>query len=389
MLSIWGRAMHALIPDFQWPVPRLLAALWLIFAALTVHAGSPVSSTPAAAPTQPQAFRWGLVAYHVALPGYELTPADIDRMADLGVGWLSIDLAWARIQATRDGPMAFSYFDPLIDAANRRGLKVIGKLGGGYNGNRPIAPPWTRHLDETAYLAALNDYAQATTAHFAGRIPSFAIENEFNIPNVHTLIGWRVGIWTPEFMDQVMQTLAGAVRHQAPQAEIMISITPLAFFEAGIARMNQLIDYDIVGVHTYPVGFIPDLSLASNLKDQIARAHSASEGRPVVILETGMHTETSPWTEQLQADYLGAISQSAQEGGARGIFFYQYLDNPEEAGREAHFGLVRADRSPKLAWERYRRIIANSSGNLEQIKQQPDQTPLSSEKSAGPERNQP
>ncbi|MES1993497.1 MAG: hypothetical protein V4457_07895 [Pseudomonadota bacterium] len=383
--------MHTLIPDFQWPrVRRLLAAFWLGLAALTVHADPSDSPSPVASPTQPQAFRWGLVAYHVALPGYDLTPADIDRMADLGIGWLSIDLAWTRIQREPQGPMDFSYFDILIDAANRRGLKVVGKLGAGYNGNRPIAPPWTRHLGETAYLAALNDYAQATAKHFAGRIASFALENEFNIPNVHTLIGWRVGIWTSDFMDQVMQTLAHAVQTQAPDAEVIISITPLAGFESGIERMNKLIDYDVVGVHTYPVGFVPDLALAENIKSQIARARRASEGRPVIILETGMHTETPPWTEALQADYLQAISKGTREGGAAGIFFYQYLDNPEESGREGHFGLLRADHSPKPAWERYRQIIAASSSDLERrLKQRLDQTLPSSEKSLGPERNQP
>lgn len=368
--------MHTLIPRFQWPrVRQLLATFWLGLAALTVHADPPDAPSPMALPTQPQAFRWGLVAYHIALPGYELTPADIDRMADLGIGWLSIDLAWARIQATRNGPMDFSHFDTLIDAANRRGLKVVGKIGGGYNGNRPIAPPWTRHLNETAYLAALKRYAETTTQHFAGRIPGFALENEFNIPNVHTLIGWRVGIWTPDFMDQVMQTLAHAVQTHAPDAEIIISITPLAGFESGIERMNKLIDYDVVGVHTYPVGFVPDLALAENIKSQIARARHASEGRPVIILETGMHTETPPWTEALQADYIQAISKATREGGAAGIFFYQYLDNPEESGREGHFGLLQADHSPKLAWERYREIIAQALDSLTDEKPQQDQTP--------------
>lgn len=368
--------MHTLIPGFQWPrVRQILAVFWLGLAALTVHADPTDTPSTMAPPTQSLAFRWGLVAYHVALPGYELTPADIDRMADLGIGWLSIDLAWARIQAARDGPMDFSYFDTLINAANRRGLKVVGKLGAGYNGNRPIAPPWTRHLGETAYLAALNDYAQATAEHFAGRIPSFALENEFNIPNVHALIGWRVGIWTPAFMDQVMQTLAHAVQTHASDAEIIISITPLAGFESGIDRMNKLIDYDVVGVHTYPVGFVPDLALAENIKSQIAHARRASKGRPVIILETGMHTENPPWTEALQADYIQAISKATREGGAAGIFFYQYLDNPEESGREGHFGLLRADQSPKPAWERYRAIIAQALDGLTDEKQQQDQTP--------------
>ena len=334
---------------------RLIIAACMVLALSGMHASSaqpnPDSSFSA------EDFRWGLVAYHVALPGYALTPTDIDRMADAGIGWLSIDLAWFAIQPTPEAALDFSALDPIIDAARRRGLKIVGKLGAGYNGNRPIAPPWTRNLDEDAYLAALGTYADATVRHFAGRIQSFALENEFNIPNVHALIGWRAGVWTPEFMDRVMQVLAGAVHREAPGAEVMISITPLVAFESGIERMNRLIDYDSIGVHTYPVGFIPDLSLTDNIKDQIARAQRAGEGRPVVILETGLHTEAPPWTERFQADYLEAVSEVSREAGAKGIFFYQYLDNPEEAGREAHFGLLRPDRSPKEAWSRYQSII--------------------------------
>ena len=333
---------------------------WLILAACMALAWAVVPAKAQPIPDSSHSsrdFRWGLVAYHVALPGYALTPADIDRMADAGIGWLSIDLAWFAIQPTQEAALDFSALDPIIDAANRRGLKVVGKLGAGYNGNRPIAPPWTRDLDEAQYLAALGAYAEATARHFAGRIHSFALENEFNIPNVHALIGWRVGVWTPEFMDRVMQVLAGAVHREAPGAEVMISITPLAVFESGIERMNRLIDYDTIGVHTYPVGFIPDLSLTDRIKDQIARARRAGEGRPVIILETGLHTEAPPWTERLQADYLEAVSKASREAGAKGIFFYQYLDNPEEAGREAHFGLLRPDRSPKEAWSRYQSLI--------------------------------
>ncbi|HXF09123.1 MAG TPA: hypothetical protein VNK45_11515 [Candidatus Acidoferrales bacterium] len=331
----------------------IAACLCLTWAATQTSPAQPAPDGPRSS----RDFRWGLVAYHIALPGYALTPADIDRMADAGIGWLSIDLAWYVIQPTPEAALDFSALDPIIDAAHHRGLKIVGKLGAGYNGNRPIAPPWTRDLDEDAYLAALGRYADATVRHFADRIQSFALENEFNIPNVHALIGWRVGVWTPEFMDRVMQVLAGAVHREAPGAEVMISITPLAVFEPSIERMNRLINYDSIGVHTYPVGFIPDLRLTDRIKDQIARARRAGEGRPVIILETGLHTEAPPWTERLQADYLEAVSKASREAGAKGIFFYQYLDNPEEAGREAHFGLLRPDRSPKEAWLRYRSLI--------------------------------
>ncbi|HBG50918.1 MAG TPA: hypothetical protein DDW89_03795 [Gammaproteobacteria bacterium] len=324
------------------------------------HASLGVDSqrlTPAGDAAEPP-FRWGLVAYHVDLPGYELTLSDIDRMADAGIRWLSIDLAWSRIQPDPQSPFDFAFFDLLVDAARQRGLAVVGKIGAGYNGNRPIAPAWTRNLDEADYLAALEDYAEATTRHFADRIHSFAVENEFNIPNVHSLIGWRVGVWTPDFMNRVMQTLAHAVHTQAPGAELIISVTPLAFFESGIERMNRLIDYDVVGIHTYPAGFVPDLALVDSIKGQIARARQASGGRPILILETGMHTEKPPWTETLQADYLEAVSQASRQAGAIGIFFYQYLDNRNEAGRERYFGLVTSDRTPKAAWQRYRSLIA-------------------------------
>jgi len=139
------------------------ACLCLTWAATQTSQAQPAPDGPRSS----RDFRWGLVAYHVALPGYALTPADIDRMADAGIGWLSIDLAWNAVQPTPGAALDFSTLDPIIDAAHRRGLKVVGKLGAGYNGNRPIAPPWTRDLDEARYLAALCAYAEATARHFS------------------------------------------------------------------------------------------------------------------------------------------------------------------------------------------------------------------------------
>ncbi|MDY6941488.1 MAG: beta-galactosidase [Pseudomonadota bacterium] len=314
-----------------------------------------VSPTPQA----PADFRWGLVAYHVAFPSYDLRPEDFALIAANGIGWLSVDFAWAKIEPIQNGGYDFSYFDMIVAEAERHGIEVMAKLGSGYNGNRPIAPAWTRTLEPGAYISELKDYTEATVSRYRDHIKSWSLENELNIPNVHTVIGWRNGIWLPSHIDQIMVTLSETVRALDPTAEIVISVTPLTNYERSIERMSQLIDYDTVGVHTYPAGFIPEPGLAKNVIGQIERAQQASGGREVIILETGFHTEGGDWNVHAQAEYIEAMTRATIRAGAKGIFFYQLLDSPEETGRERFFGLLTAEREPKPGWYRYGSVIEN------------------------------
>jgi len=85
--------------------PTHRARAWLGLGLLSLTLTQPVlaaSTCPNPMPIKaPADFMWGLVAYHVPLSGYELNPADFQKMAANGIKWISVDFAWKRIEPTQ------------------------------------------------------------------------------------------------------------------------------------------------------------------------------------------------------------------------------------------------------------------------------------------------
>lgn len=160
---------------------------------------------------------YGVVAYHVPLPGYELHAADFACMAGNGLGWVEMDYAWRLIEP-QPGVFDFSYYDAITQAARAHGLHILAKLGNGYNGNRATVPDWTVNLSPAAYLQALEGYGRAVLERYAHAIAAYALENEANIAAMHTRLGWRVGEWPQERVMAIWKSLGDLVRRFAPQS---------------------------------------------------------------------------------------------------------------------------------------------------------------------------
>ncbi|MDY6942896.1 MAG: beta-galactosidase [Pseudomonadota bacterium] len=311
-------------------------------------------------------FKWGLVAYHVNFPGYELYPDDFLRIAGNGIQWIRIDFAWGRLEPTRDAPFDFTYFDMVVQEARKNGLRIVGTLGTGYNTlQRPVAPLWTQALSGGDYARKIAQYADAVVERYAADVDAWALENEQHLALIHVLTRWRFRLFRPEINDRIMLALSDAVQEYDPTAEAILTVSA-AGFEPFVRRMEGLIQFDSIGLYTYPVSFVPFVVEPDGFDEQIANeialVKSVADGRDVILLETGYQTPTPGLgrTESLQARYIESIARSAVDGGAQGLFIYQYLDNPDEwLPREEAFGLVRADgeRTPKPAWIRYGEVI--------------------------------
>ncbi|MDY6944017.1 MAG: beta-galactosidase [Pseudomonadota bacterium] len=326
-------------------------------------------TAPLRAAQAPNDFQWGLVAYHVNFPGYELYPEDFKTIAANGIEWVRIDFAWGRLEPTRGVDFEFEYFDMLVREARANGLRILGTLGNGYNTlQRPVAPLWTRWLTGSQYVNELRDYANATVQRYAADVDAWGLENELHIAAGHVLLRWRFKVWRPAINDEIMVVLSNAVRTHDQQggAEMILTAAPIPGWQAFLREMATLIDYDAVGLFTYPAFTSPDPSGFDDLvAEQIAQAREASGGKPVIVMETGYQTPTPGprRTEEKQAEYVVAMTQASIKAGATGIYFYQYLDNDDEwLPREEAFGLLNNDRTPKLAWERYGDVIRQNGG---------------------------
>jgi len=354
--------------------PRLWLGL-LSLLGLTLVVPAHATTLCPATESAPADFQWGLVAYHVNFPGYELQADDLARMAQNGIQWIRVDFAWGRIEPEQGGDFDFSYFDALVAAAKENGIRIAGTLGNGYNTRvRPVAPLWTHRLNGPQYVAALGRYADAVVARYAEDVDTWGLENELHIATLHVLLQWRHRPYPPQINQEILRTLSQAVELHDPNAQIVLTLTPsFPGWQRFLSQSTQGFRFDAVGLYTYPSfnAGAPPVGFESQIARQIAEAREVSGDKDVLIFETGYQTPPDkPRTPEdegsllrdHQATYIETMARSAIDGGATGVYFYQYLDNPDELlPREEVFGLVEADRTPKPAWTRYGEIIGACS----------------------------
>lgn len=335
-----------------------------------ISPGYAATSCPAAG-TVPPDFQWGLVAYHVNFPGYELQPEDLERMAQNGIQWIRIDFAWGRIEPEQGALFDFSYFDMLVEAAHANGIRIAGTLGNGYNTRvRPVSPLWTQKMIGPHYVAALARYADAVVERYADDVDVWALENELHIAFIHVVLQWREGLFPPIINREILRTLSQAVERHDPDSEIVLTISPgFPGWQRYLRESAEHFRFDTVGLYSYPSfnAGAPAVGFEDLIATQISDARQASGGKDVMIFETGYQTPPDdPQTpedegaqlRENQATYIETMVRSAIDGGAKGVYFYQYLDNPDELiPREEVFGLMEPDRTPKPAWTRYGNII--------------------------------
>lgn len=307
-------------------------------------------------------FMFGLVAYHIPFDSYALYAGDFERIAENGIGWLSIDFAWRLIEPS-NGQWDFSYYDFVVDEADRNGLGIVAKIGNGYNGDRPVVPEWTKDLSDDGYCSEVAEYAREVVNRYKGRIRFYAIENEANIYAIHKVSGWREGRWSRARIFNIWENLSKAVRGTDSEAAIVLSLSPSLNWKDWLSEAVERVDFDITGIQPYPCLLNSDPALASNTADTIKEARSY--GKDVIVLETGYHTNNR--SEEDQVRYIENMCDACIDAGAIGVFFYEYLDGPEEKeGQEQRFGLVKNDgtpesRIPKPAWSAYGQYIKSHS----------------------------
>jgi hypothetical protein len=163
----------------------------------------------------------------------------------------------------------------------------------------------------------------------------------------------------PAVVQAYMPKLAEAVRGQAPG----VPVVGPSFVDPGLSRARLPPDLPgLVNGHPYPGGGPPEPALG----DELRRSPPGSVRRGIVFTETGYHNALAstggqpPASEQAAAIYLPRLLVTAFGAGVRRTFLYELLDevaDPAGANSEWHFGLVRADLSPKPAFTAIRTLI--------------------------------
>ena len=118
------------------------------------------------------------------------------------------------------------------------------------------------------------------------------------------------------------------------------------------------VEVDFLGVHTYPQweGKKIEEALPYTIEN-IAAVRAALPDKPIVVLEAGWATVASEFGERAneadQARYFSELRDWARANSTT-VFWFEAFDEPwkgdpdDPLGAEKHWGLFRADRSPKL-----------------------------------------
>lgn len=341
---------------------------------LLVLAAEPRAATPAAVAGSATAH--GGVAPDGSFPF--LPPEQLNRQMDLiaasGARWVRLGVVWSVVEQQR-GAFDWSSSDRVIDSASRHGLHVLGLITytpswASGSGDDKVAP-----RDPTDIRA----FARAAATRYAPRgVHAWEVWNE---PNISATWAPRPD---PVAYSQLLGTVATQVRAvdasativsgglaPAPDAADGTTVGPATFLRRMYAS-GAAGSFTAVGLHPYSFPFLPlqagTSSFNAFLRASVLRSIMVENGnsdKQIWFTEFGAPTGSSQdaVSEQVQADSLvAAYSQVERWSWAGPLFCYTLRDSGTDGrDREQNFGLLRADYSPKPAWDVFRRLMLPAS----------------------------
>lgn len=225
-------------------------------------------------------------------------------------------------------------------------------------------------IGKEAYLGHILLYTAAAARRYQkGKfsVKFWNTENELNWAYVHVSeAGWRKGeSWKDqEFLTKLLATLDKGIHLGNPKAQTTMNINIHdPGWEKDLIAWRDLMD--VIGLGAYPNYLFSKPVLGRMVGNAVTSAAALSEGKPVVVMETGYPTgpETRGWGETQQVEFIREAIRSAREAGAAGFFYFR-LDDAKETTMtkkvqevESHWGLVDAKGRRKPAFFVYQEFI--------------------------------
>ncbi|GAB4245039.1 MAG: hypothetical protein OHK005_10140 [Candidatus Methylacidiphilales bacterium] len=223
-----------------------------------------------------------------------------------------------------------------MDLAREKGLRVI------------ITVPWQNRVlflndgkARRTIRRSVRDAARAHPGHPA--LMGFYVDNE--IPA--DLVRWYGARRVETFLDSLAQIV---------KSEDDGALVAYANFPPTEYLLPKFVDF-----YSYNV-YLHDPEVLSNY---LARLQNLAEDKPLVLGEFGM--DTFRHSEEEQARLLEAHYSAVFRAGAAGTIIFAWTDEWFTNGIEVEdwaFGLVRRDRTPKLAYERIQSKIIPLGGSV-------------------------
>jgi GT2 family glycosyltransferase len=229
--------------------------------------------------------------------------------------------------------LARVYYVPpkwFVDACAEAGIRLL------------ITIPWAEHIEflkdrkvRKEVVRAIRDGVSTHSGHPA--IFGYLVGNE--IPS--TMVRWIGAREVTEFVEE----LVNVAREADPKALISYASYPPTEY-----LLPQNVDFFTFNVY---------LHRREDFERYLARLQNLSDDRPLVMGEFGMDTIRHP--EEEQAEMLKWHIESVVRGGLAGTILYAWTDEWYRGGMDIMdwaFGLVRRDRTPKVALGVVRELFA-------------------------------
>lgn len=256
----------------------------------------------------------------------QLLPAQANRAADLGIGWVMLDFTWNTMEAnctiaTRPACRQWSVWHDQVARARQNGLQVLAEVGGtpGWaNGGK--TPAWIPADLQTWY-----DFLFAVVSEFKGDIKYWKFWNEPDLGQF--LQPGGKAFWIS--YDAIARTAHSAIKAADPTAMIVgPDLSSNALFQRP-ETFRQIVNgyewmFDVISVHYYRER--DRIALGQRLDRTIEPYISVS--KPVWITEIGEDSErVGP--EGQETFYREALYEySERRDWVSNIFFYHLFGDP-------------------------------------------------------------
>ncbi len=313
----------------------------------------------AAAPARAQSGPYGILVNGIdhTTPRSEIA-ARLQLVRDAGAQWVRTDFWWYSVEWNQ-GAWDWRFFDAVVDEATARGLQVIPILWG--------TPGWAATDGVFSYgvpdMAAWERFVASTVTRYRGRVGRWEIWNE---PD---------GAWYwAGTAGQYAELLARAYRQvKLADPAALVLLGGLAQGGGAVPDFLQRIladarypagaYFDVHNVHT---NFRSMGAMADQIRNNISIVAGYAGIKPIVVTESSYASDPAYQSvtgytggEDGQARYVTDAYATMLGAGVQVAVWASLMDY-SGSGEYASSGLVRTDRTPKPAFDAYRRAVAAS-----------------------------
>jgi len=286
--------------------------------------------------------------------------ADLETAAAAGAKWVRTDFWWYSVEWVGPGVVDWTYFDALVEEAERRGLGLIPVLWG--------TPGWAATDGVFSYgvpdMAAWERFVAQTVRRYRGRVTAWEVWNEPNFRGY-----WR---GTPHQYAELLARASAQVKQADPEATVLLG----GQAQGGGAVpdfLAQILEdpvypagayFDVHNVHTAFSSMATITAYIQAHRDLLAQ-HGLS--KEVVVTELSytsdpLYQTVTGYTdgEPGQARYLVDAYRTLLAEGAIVVVWAALRDYPAGLGEYTRSGLAGTDLAPKPAFFAYRAVATPS-----------------------------